>query len=140
METSDQPDPSLAPAAGGRAKVVFLYQWEEQRKQTFRCQAVCGRIVSDCSWCRRPTAFSKTKNPGGDRAAVDSDIWFSLAGCESGPGRSTVLLPAGESPLTAASAPDSAGRVGLRLTVEDVDKSCDAAADRDRRVTPPAPP
>lgn len=67
---------------------------------------------------------------------MDSDIWFSLAGCESGPGGSTVLLPAGESPLTAASAPDSAGRVGLRLTVEDVDKSCDAAADRDRRVAP----
>lgn len=110
METSDQPDPSLAPAAGGRAKVVFFNPWEEQRKQTFRCQAVCGRIVSDCSWCRRPTAFSKTKTPGGDRAAVDSDIWFSLAGCESGPGGSTVLLPAGESPLTAASAPDSAGR------------------------------
>lgn len=66
-------------------------------------------------------------------------MWFSLAGCESGPGGSTVLLPAGESPLTAASAPDSAGRVGLRLTVEDVDKSCDAAADCDRRVDPPRP-
>lgn len=71
---------------------------------------------------------------------MDSDIWFSLAGCESGPGGWRVLLPAGESPLTPASAPDSGGRVGLGLTVEDVDKSCDAAADRDRRAPPPSLP
>lgn len=105
---------------------MFFTNGRSDESKRSDVRAVCGRIVSDCNWCRRPTAFSKTKQPGGDRAAVGSDIWFSLAGCESGPGGSTVLLPAGESPLTPASAPDSGGRVGL-------------AADRDRRVAPPHP-
>lgn len=45
---------------------------------------------------------------------MDSDIWFSLAGCESGPGGSMALLPAGESPLAPSSTPDGGGRVGTK--------------------------